>query len=325
MAVSKVVYGDTTLIDLTLDTVSADKLLAGYTAHSADGSSLTGTATFTNWDMGYIAGTVTDNPYERKSGLAIEHLVGDVSSNSLALPTGSDDVVLSGFTKMAAYALQYRCARSQNVGTVSIPDLTTLTNSSSLYGTFQSCTNLTSLSLPSLTTISGSSGISSICNGCTALTSASFPSLTTISGSSALQSAFYGCTKLTSVDFSALKTVGNASATGTNYRHFYTAFYNCSALTTLTFPALEAIYCNGTTYAYGSFYNCNKLQKLYFPALTYIGKTSGYSKTTAAKNIFYNCSALTEIHFASDNQSAIESSTGYSTAWGSSATIYFDL
>ena len=43
MAVSKVNYGSTTLIDLTGDTVTADKLLAGYTAHGADGEPITGT------------------------------------------------------------------------------------------------------------------------------------------------------------------------------------------------------------------------------------------------------------------------------------------
>ena len=43
MAVSKVNYGTTTLIDLTGDTVTADKLLAGYTAHGADGEAITGT------------------------------------------------------------------------------------------------------------------------------------------------------------------------------------------------------------------------------------------------------------------------------------------
>ena len=43
MAVSKVDYGTTTLIDLTGDTVTADKLLAGYTAHGADGEAITGT------------------------------------------------------------------------------------------------------------------------------------------------------------------------------------------------------------------------------------------------------------------------------------------
>ena len=44
--VSKVVYGGNTLIDLTSDTVKADKVLSGYTAHGADGEIITGTCTF---------------------------------------------------------------------------------------------------------------------------------------------------------------------------------------------------------------------------------------------------------------------------------------
>lgn len=35
-----------TLIDLTADTVTADKLAEGYTAHKADGSAVVGTAVF---------------------------------------------------------------------------------------------------------------------------------------------------------------------------------------------------------------------------------------------------------------------------------------
>ena len=35
-AISKVVFGGNTLIDLTQDTVVADKLLQGYTAHGVD-------------------------------------------------------------------------------------------------------------------------------------------------------------------------------------------------------------------------------------------------------------------------------------------------
>ena len=46
MAISKVVYGDRTLIDLTADTLKADKLLKGYTAHGADGEPITGTCEF---------------------------------------------------------------------------------------------------------------------------------------------------------------------------------------------------------------------------------------------------------------------------------------
>lgn len=45
MGVSKVIYNGDTLIDLTADTVTADKLLSGYTAHGADGEEIIGTAT----------------------------------------------------------------------------------------------------------------------------------------------------------------------------------------------------------------------------------------------------------------------------------------
>lgn len=43
MAVNKVVYGTTVLVDLTEDTVTADKLLKGTTAHNAAGEPITGT------------------------------------------------------------------------------------------------------------------------------------------------------------------------------------------------------------------------------------------------------------------------------------------
>ncbi len=46
MAISKVVYGGTTLIDLTADTVTEDKVLTGYTAHGKDGEQISGTCAF---------------------------------------------------------------------------------------------------------------------------------------------------------------------------------------------------------------------------------------------------------------------------------------
>lgn len=46
MAISKVVFGSETLIDLTADTVTADKLAQGITAHGKDGEPITGTNTF---------------------------------------------------------------------------------------------------------------------------------------------------------------------------------------------------------------------------------------------------------------------------------------
>ncbi len=46
MAYNKVVYGGKTIIDLTADTVSKDKILTGFTAHQADGTVITGTCDF---------------------------------------------------------------------------------------------------------------------------------------------------------------------------------------------------------------------------------------------------------------------------------------
>ena len=46
MAISKVIYGGKTLIDLTADTVVPDKILKGYTTHGADGEPMTGTCEF---------------------------------------------------------------------------------------------------------------------------------------------------------------------------------------------------------------------------------------------------------------------------------------
>lgn len=53
--VNKVVYGGTVLIDLTGDTVTADKVLKGYTAHDKSGETITGTC---NYDVNSEDATV---------------------------------------------------------------------------------------------------------------------------------------------------------------------------------------------------------------------------------------------------------------------------
>lgn len=44
--VNKVIYGGNTLIDLTGDTVTADKILSGYKAHDKSGAPITGSCAF---------------------------------------------------------------------------------------------------------------------------------------------------------------------------------------------------------------------------------------------------------------------------------------
>lgn len=46
MAYNKIVYGNTTLIDLTADTVTADKILSKFTAHDQSGAIIEGTCTY---------------------------------------------------------------------------------------------------------------------------------------------------------------------------------------------------------------------------------------------------------------------------------------
>lgn len=54
MAVNKVIYGGNTLIDLTGDTVTEDKVLAGYTTHDKSGALITGTC---DYDVNSTDGT----------------------------------------------------------------------------------------------------------------------------------------------------------------------------------------------------------------------------------------------------------------------------
>ena len=60
MAVNKVIYGGETVIDLTGDTVTADKMLSGVTAHDKSGKAITGTiATKTSSNLSASGATVT--------------------------------------------------------------------------------------------------------------------------------------------------------------------------------------------------------------------------------------------------------------------------
>lgn len=46
MSVNKVIYGTTVLVDLTSDTVTADTMLEGTTAHDKSGNQVTGNVNF---------------------------------------------------------------------------------------------------------------------------------------------------------------------------------------------------------------------------------------------------------------------------------------
>lgn len=102
MAISKVVYGGQTLMDLTADTITPDKLLKGYTAHGADGEAIEGSCTFdantqdaTATDAEILAGKTAYNKGVKITGKMKNNAAvsGTISSKegSYTVPQGYHD------------------------------------------------------------------------------------------------------------------------------------------------------------------------------------------------------------------------------------------
>lgn len=93
MAISKVVYGGQTLIDLTGDTVTADKVLEGYTAHVADGSVITGTSPFDVDSSGATAAVaeVLNGKTFAKGGAVLTGTMPNNGKQTIAITTVIDE------------------------------------------------------------------------------------------------------------------------------------------------------------------------------------------------------------------------------------------
>lgn len=342
MPVNKVVFGDRTLIDLTSDTVSADKLAKGVTAHDKTGVQITG--------------TMESGGSSEKYGATVDTFLGDVDANGvLQAPTAQTDLVFDGVTDLANFALQYKFYENHVVSSASFPQLVQISGKNALHYCFRNapienisfpvlqsvtgenglsnvCSSVSasiqSVSFPALTTVSGITSFSSAFSNCGEITSASFPVLEEITGNTAFSSCFASCPALTNVSFPKLKKIGSDTTTVINYRHFYGSFRS-TGITSLEFPELTAIYCTGSGASLGTFGGNSTIQKLYFPKLTVIDKSPAYTGNSTAQNyIFSDCNSLTELHFGAANQAAIEATEGYPTLWGrgaGNATVYFDL
>lgn len=87
MAVNKVTYGGETLIDLTGDTVTADKLAQGITAHDASGAEIVGTMVASSGSK-VKAGSI--NLAETKT-FSVTHGLGVTPSRVLLVKLGTKD------------------------------------------------------------------------------------------------------------------------------------------------------------------------------------------------------------------------------------------
>lgn len=166
LPVNKVIYDGNTLIDLSGDTVSPDKLMEGVTAHDKTGAQIVGTAT---------GGGDATEPYVEETYDSYGNLTG---------------AVLHGHTKVRNTAF-FCCSK---LALISLPDgITTIG-----YSAFEQCPNLALSALPD--------GITSVENsafsGCSKLTLTALPAEITSIGAY----AFKGCTGLTAITFKGTPT-----------------------------------------------------------------------------------------------------------------------
>lgn len=95
--VSKVIYGNQTLIDLTDDTVVANKLLTGYTAHGADGAPITGNCTFDadTSDATATAAEILATKTAYKNGAKLTGTMPNVGAQNGSISTKAQQVSIS--------------------------------------------------------------------------------------------------------------------------------------------------------------------------------------------------------------------------------------
>lgn len=100
--VNKIIYGGKVLIDLTGDTVAANKLLSGFTAHDKSGAAITGACTFDsdtsdatatadevlNGKTAYVAGAKVTGSMPNNGAAT---LTISAASDALKIPVGYHD------------------------------------------------------------------------------------------------------------------------------------------------------------------------------------------------------------------------------------------
>ncbi len=86
MAINKVIYGGRTLIDLSGDTVTADKILDGFTAHDKKGETITGTCKY-DVDSSDATAAVAEILQGKTAYVRGQKLTGTMKNNSAVAGT----------------------------------------------------------------------------------------------------------------------------------------------------------------------------------------------------------------------------------------------
>ena len=95
--ISKVVYGNETLIDLTSDTITADKLLKGYTAHGKDGAPISGSCAYnadTSADTVTVGAVLSGITFHNAAGSAQTGTMPNIGAQTSTLSTRDSAVAI---------------------------------------------------------------------------------------------------------------------------------------------------------------------------------------------------------------------------------------
>ena len=267
MAISKVDFGDRTLIDLTSDTVSAHSLKAGYTAHGADGEPIEGLLgkklTFKPGSTLTLNVTLTDadgEPYSMAAGEVLklhmwhgaDTIDAESSTTELSVEVPSDaatrwwhwTLILAQSSASIMVALgDARCfegggAQFEVVGVVDSLRKVSATVGLSTFAYDGSVSSTSSywfenLVMRTARLKSATSLGSSNFTKCAELRSLELPALTAV-GDNVLNN----CDKVECAEFPALKTTGNLFA------------YRCKGLKAIELPALTSL--GHTAFGYDS-------------------------------------------------------------------------
>lgn len=206
MPVNKVIYDGNTLIDLSGDTVSPDKLMEGVTAHDKTGAQIVGTAT----GGGGATEPYVEETYDSNGNLINAVMHGSIQIRphmfysckkltSISLPDGITKISEYAFND--CYQLNLKCLpegitsiEQNGLSNCQSMSLTSLPESLTYIGkfAFNTCRKLTLTSLPAGIVNIGDYAFT-VCVGLFSITFEGTP--TTIASS-----AFKGCTNLTTIN-----------------------------------------------------------------------------------------------------------------------------
>ena len=155
MAVNKVIYGGTTLVDLTGDTVTAADLADGVKATGADGNPIVGLMQKVTIDA--ELSTTSTNPVQNKVITeALENAGGEVASNAdidAALNLAGTGTIPSGVVSIAQGGTGATTAAQAraNLGAVAASDLASVATS----GSYNDLTNKPTIPSTANTSLTG--------------------------------------------------------------------------------------------------------------------------------------------------------------------------